>query len=174
GPDRTLTARITELEATSPPPRREHLPGSGKAALMRVSEMTPAFAAWLYERVGRTHHWFVRRNMPEAALRGLIDARTREFWVLYVGGSPGGFFELDLSGLPGTVDIALLGLMPEFQGRGLGRFLASEAMFAAFAHHPERVTIETNTLDHPRALPLYQKLGFSPTGSRTELVEPWT
>lgn len=174
GPDRTLTARITELAATAPPVRREHVPGSGKVALMRVSEMTPAFSAWLYEQVGRPHHWFVRRNATDTVLRDQIASGTREVWVLYVGGAPAGFFELDLSGLPDVVEIALLGLMPEYHGRGLGRFLASEAMFAAFAHNPGRVTIETNTLDHPRALPLYQKLGFSPTGSRTELVEPWT
>lgn len=173
GPGRTLKARITELATETLPPRREHPPVGEKVALMRVTAMTPAFCAWLYEQVGRPHHWFVRRNASAEALAALINSGTREFWVLNVGGCPAGFFELDLSAQPDTVDIALLGLIPSFLGRGFGRFLTSEAIFAAFAHQPRQVTIETNTLDSPRALVLYQKLGFRPVGSRVELVEPW-
>ena len=30
-----------------------------------------------------------------------------------------------------------------------------------------RVTVNTNTLDHPRALPLYQKAGFAPVRRET-------
>lgn len=173
GPERTLTAHITDLAMSAPPARREPMPMGVKAALLRVTEMTPAFAAFLYEQVGKPHHWFVRRGMGEASLQALIDGGTREFWVLHVGGGPAGFFELDLSAKPEAVDIALLGLMPRYHGRGLGRFLASEAIFAAFEHRPKWVNIQTNTLDHPRALQLYQKLGFHPVGARTELVEPW-
>lgn len=173
GPDRTLVARITELEMTAPPARREKLPVGDKVALMRATAMSPAFFAFLYEQVGRPHHWFVRRDAPPEGLAALIGSGAVEHWVLMVGGCPGGFFELDLSGRPERVEIALLGLMPELHGRGLGRFLASEAVFAAFAHRPARVTIETNSLDSPRALALYQKLGFVPVGSRSEFVEPW-
>lgn len=173
GPQRTLTANITELAMDAPPARREQLPLGEKVALMRATAMTPAFCSWLYEQVGRPHHWFVRRDASIESLEALIRSGEREFWVLNVGGCPAGFFELDLSALPETVEIALLGLMPQFQGRGLGRFLASEAIFAAFAHRPRQVTIETNTLDSARALILYQKLGFRPTGSRIELVDPW-
>jgi hypothetical protein len=34
------------------------------------------------------------------------------------------------------------------------------------------VTVQTCTLDHPAALPLYQKLGFSPVGQKKEIVRP--
>jgi hypothetical protein len=37
---------------------------------------------------------------------------------------------------------------------------------------PTFVTVQTCTLDHPAALPLYQKLGFSPVGQSRELVRP--
>jgi hypothetical protein len=35
-----------------------------------------------------------------------------------------------------------------------------------------RVTVNTNSLDHPRALPLYQKAGFTPVHreSRTRIL----
>ena len=51
--------------------------------------------------------------------------------------------------------------MPHYHGRGLGKFFLSEAIFAAWAHKPEKVGIETNTLDSPRAIIMYQKAGFA-------------
>ena len=41
-------------------------------------------------------------------------------------------------------------------------------------HGPRRVIVQTCTLDHPAALPLYQKLGFSPVGQKKEHVRPMT
>ncbi len=72
-----------------------------------------------------------------------------EIEVLYADGSPAGFFELDLSRLPHRAEIRYFGLVPEFQGRGLGGFFLSCAIDAAWAHDPEKLTINTNTLDSP-------------------------
>ncbi|TGV78967.1 GNAT family N-acetyltransferase, partial [Mesorhizobium sp. M2D.F.Ca.ET.145.01.1.1] len=33
-------------------------------------------------------------------------------------------------------------------------------------------TVQTCTLDHPAALPLYQKLGFKPVAQKKEIVHP--
>ncbi len=38
---------------------------------------------------------------------------------------------------------------------------------------PAKVDVHTNRLDHPRALPLYQKMGFVPVGRGEEQVEAW-
>ena len=37
---------------------------------------------------------------------------------------------------------------------------------------PQRLHVQTCTLDHPRALPLYQRMGFSAFGQTEALVEP--
>ena len=173
GPDRTLTAHITELEMDVMPSRRTPLPSGQKISLMRTSGMTPEYYAFLYEQVGRPHHWFVRRNMPDAMLKAELESGKSEIWVLHADGCPAGFFEIGMEDLPEKAEIRLLGLLPAYQGRGLSKFLISEAVFAAWAHNPQKVAIETNTLDSPRALVLYQKAGFHPVGSRVELVEPW-
>jgi hypothetical protein len=34
------------------------------------------------------------------------------------------------------------------------------------------VAVQTCTLDHPAALPLYQKLGFTPVAQKKEVVHP--
>ena len=105
--------------------------------------MMPNFYRFLYREVGKPHHWFVRRDMDDSALLADIAPERVELFVLYVDGCPAGFIELALGGKPQTVEIQYFGLMPAYQGRGLGRFFLSEAVFAAWAHKPEKVVIET-------------------------------
>jgi GNAT superfamily N-acetyltransferase len=168
-----LRARVTHLEMRAVPARRVPVPLGPRIALMRARAMPASFYRYLYEQVGRPHHWSLRRDMDDAALRAVLDDPATEISVLYVEGVPAGFFEISLAGLPKEAEILYFGLTPDFQGRGLARFFLSEAIFAAWAHMPGKVIIQTNTLDSPRALRLYQKMGFSPVGWSEEEVEPW-
>ena len=168
-----LSARITHLEMLAPPAHRVQMPLGPRLAVFRAKDMPPAFYRYLYEQVGKPHHWLLRRNLPDASLAPVIHSQSVEIQVLYVDGSPAGFFELDLSRLPGEAEITYFGLTPDFQGRGLAKFFLSEAVFSAWAHSPDRVVIHTNTLDSPRALQLYQRIGFSPYAWSQEEVEPW-
>ncbi len=56
---------------------------------------------------------------------------------------------------------------------GLGKYFFSEALAAAWAHVPAKVTLHTNTLDSPRALHIYQKAGFAPCGHSEEIITLW-
>lgn len=168
-----LKARVTHLEMLAPPAHRVQMPMGQKLALMRTREMPLAFYRYLYEQVGRAHHWMMRRGMTDADLAAAIHAKATEIHVLYVEGSPAGFFELDLARLPSEAEILYFGLTPDFQGRGLAKFFLSEAIFAAWAHQPVRLVIHTNTLDSPRALQLYQRMGFSPYAFSEETIEAW-
>ena len=94
--------------------------------------------------------------------------------MLYADGCPAGFFELDLQKHPETVELKYLGLGQNYQGIGLGKWFSAAAISAAWSHKPEKLTVETNTLDHPAALPLYQKLGFSPVAVSDAEITPWT
>ena len=170
---RLLPVKVTELEMRAVPARREPAPSGPRIALMRASGMTAAYYRFLYREVGKPHHWFVRRNLDDAALLADIAPEKTELFILYADGCPAGFFELALGGRPETVEIQYFGLMPEYQGRGLGKFFLSEAVFAAWAHEPEKVVIETNTLDSPRAIIMYQRLGFVPVLQRDGKVPAW-
>lgn len=168
-----LSARITHLEMLAPPAHRVQMPMGPTLAVLRATVMPVAFYRYLYEQVGKAHHWLMRRNMPDARLSELIHAETTEIKVLYVDGSPAGFFELDLSRLPVEAEVTYFGLTPDFQGRGLAKFFLSEAVFSCWSRNPARVVIHTNTLDSPRALQLYQRMGFSPYAWSQEDVVPW-
>lgn len=169
-----LTARITHLEMLAPPAHRIPMPLGFRLAVMRATGMPLPFYRYLYEQVGKAHHWVLRRGMEDAELSSVIHSERTDIHVLYVDGSPAGFFELDLGGLPDEAEIVYFGIVPDFQGRGLARFFLSEAVSAAWNRQPARLVIHTNTLDSPRALQLYQRTGFSPYAYSEETVEPWT
>lgn len=168
-----LTARITHLEMQTRPALSVPIPSGVRLAIMRASGMPVHFYRYLYEQVGRQHHWMMRRVQSDAEVASIIHADTSAIHVLYADGNPAGFVELDLTAMPETAEILYFGLMADFQGRGLGKFFLSEAISAAWAHGPQKVTIHTNTLDSPRALQLYQKMGFVPVGWSEEEVTPW-
>jgi GNAT superfamily N-acetyltransferase len=170
---RLLPVKVTELEMHVMPAYRQHAPSGPRIALMRAQGMTAAFYRFLYREVGKPHHWFVRRDLDDAALLAEIGADKTEIFVLYVDGCPAGFIELSLEMKPQIVEITYFGLMTEYQGRGLGKFFLSEAVFAAWGHKPQKVVIETNTLDSPRAIIMYQRMGFVPVLQRDETVRAW-
>ena len=91
--------------------------------------------------------------------------------MLYVNGQPGGYFEIDGREAPAHVELDYFGLIPAVQGQGLGKWLLAEAIRACWARKPERVIVQTCTLDGPAALPLYQKLGFVPYGREEKQFE---
>lgn len=160
--DGKLPATITFLEMTERPSLPPvHPPRDAKVALMRAEPPSVAFYRFLYNGVGQDWLWWERRAMADEALAAVIQDERVEVYVLYAGGVPAGFAELDRRD-PATVDLAYFGLLPDFIGRGLGPYLLTAAIDLAWSSDPERVTVNTNTLDHPRALPLYQRLGFVP------------
>lgn len=170
---RTLTAHVTYLEMDAPPRRRVAMPTKPRMALMRAPAMPVAFYRYLYEQVGRDHHWYLRRVMDDDELAAILHADTTQIDVLYADGCPAGYFELDLSRLPDEVELAYFGLCRDYVGLGLGKWLLTNAIEAAWNKAPAKVTVHTNTLDHPRALALYQQMGFVPVATGEETVEAW-
>ncbi|MFZ2007140.1 MAG: GNAT family N-acetyltransferase [Stellaceae bacterium] len=150
---------VTYLEMFERPPAR-HLPAPlGKLALMRAEACTVSFYRYLYETVGTPWLWFERRQWSDAALAAVLAKPTTELFVLFVGGVPAGYFELDAAE-PRQTELCYFGLMADFIGRRLGPFLLNAAIEQAWSRPVERLWVHTCTFDHPRALPLYQRAGF--------------
>ncbi len=157
----TLASTITHLEMTEKPGRpTAHPPRGIRVALLRARRPTVAFYRFLYNSVGADWLWYERRAMDDATLAAIVQDDAVEVYVLYLEGVPAGYAELDRRNNP-EVELAYFGLMPEFIGRGLGDYLLSTAIDLAWSTEPSRLWVHTNTLDHPRALPLYQRHGFT-------------
>jgi GNAT superfamily N-acetyltransferase len=152
---------ITYMEMTAPPTRPTVPLPPGKHALLRVENPTIAFYRFLYNTVGETWLWTDRRRMSDEQLIAQVDHPEVELSVLYTGGQPSGFVELDRRPKP-DINFAYFGLLNEFIGRGLGKYLLNWAVDQAWSYGPEKLTVDTCTLDHPRAIGEYQRAGFRP------------
>lgn len=152
---------VTHLEM-----RREPRPSvaprpRGKYALLRAEKPPLHFYRYLYDTVGRNHAWVSRRKLTDEQLAAIVHHDEVGIYILYVDGAPVGFTELDFRNLP-EAELSFLGIVPERIGEGLGRFLLGEALALAWSRHPTRLIVQTCTLDHPNALRLYQRAGFTP------------
>lgn len=168
-----VTARVTHLESTALPTSATSQPSRPRLALLEASNMPVQFYRYLFEQVGKKQHWYSRRVMNDKELATIIHAPSTHIHVLFANGSPAGYFELDASKLPKEIEIVFFGLTPDFQGMGLGKWFLSVAIANAWALKPKKLTLQTNTLDHPAALQLYQKHGFSPVRISEETIELW-
>jgi len=170
---------VTYLEMRERPALKPvALPHGTKLALLRAEQPSLAFYRFLYNTIGRKWCWWVRRAMSDAELQAIIGDPRVEVMVLYCDGQPAGYAELDrrpVDGrVPGEIELAYFGLLPEFIGRKLGPWLLTQILELAWSYGPDRVLVNTNTLDHPKALPLYQKLGFEPYRQEaTTFDDPW-
>ena len=154
-----LEDTVTYLEMLAKPAAPRIHPPLAKLALMQAEECTVSFYRHLYETVGTPWLWFERRLMDDATLAAELAKETNEIFVLYVGGVPAGYFELDLSA-KGETRLSYFGLIPDFIGRKLGPFLLQAAIDRAWTRPIERMWVHTCTFDHPKALGLYQRAGF--------------
>lgn len=152
-----LDVTITYLQMLEPSPAPPALPAD--ALLMHAVHPTVSFYRYLYNTVGEPWLWFERRRISDDALAKLIGDPNIEIHVLYVSGVPAGYGELDVSQATET-KLAYFGLLPEFIGRGYGKRFLQHLCHMAWRDSTERVWVHTCNLDHPRALSVYQSVGF--------------
>lgn len=127
--------------------------------LTRIEPPLPELNRFFYTEVGRDWRWTDR--LPWS-LRDWLDYLRQpgiETWVLYVAGSPAGYFELDARA-GGDVEIVYFGLLKPYTGGGLGAHLLTCAVERAWDLGARRVWLHTCSLDDPRALPHYLSRGF--------------
>ncbi|WP_442583529.1 GNAT family N-acetyltransferase [Mesorhizobium sp. ASY16-5R] len=169
----TIPVTVTFLEMTRPPAQYASLPYNRQIALLRVRNIPVHYYRYLIDRVGRKWHWVNALRLSDEEMADGLSKPDRDIRVLYLDGAPAGFFDIKQH-LPEATELAYFGMMDHATGQGLGRWFLSAAIEAAWSYKPEKVVVQTCTLDHPAALPLYQKLGFSPVGQMPEVVRPMT
>ena len=168
-PGRSIETTVTYLEMHQRSTRPTVPAPMGKFAILRAENPTVSFYRYLYDAVGEPWNWTDRRVIGNDELGAIIGDPKVEIYVLYAGGVPAGFLELDRR-IEGEVEIVYFGLLPDFAGRGLGRYFLDWAIHAAWESEPKRVWVHTCDLDDPRALPVYQRAGFTAYQRQLEKV----
>ena len=165
-----LRMTITYLQMWRPFRATAVTPPSPRLRLTRLYEPTVAHYRYLYNGVGSRWLWYERRHMDDDSLRAIIQHPRLEIYVLYVGDSEGGYFELD-GRTAEEIELAYFGLLPKFIGLGLGRYLLDQALTRAWSKRPQRVWVHTCNFDHPRARALYERAGFVAYKQETKLID---
>lgn len=157
---------ITWLEMDERPRRPvPPLPAGQNVALLAAKAPPAGYFLYLYGTVGAEYEWTDWLQRPLEAVEAFVGDPAVGLYTMIVDGWPGGFFMLDArqAGASGVVDLSYFGLVPQAIGRGLGHWLLATAVDTAWRQPGvKRLTVNTNTLDHPRALGLYQEFGFRP------------
>lgn len=168
-PPGKIAAVVTMLEMTAPPPP---LPERGEVGLTlaHIPAPTPDWYRALFRRVGENWLWFSRLALSDDALAALLAEPGVAVHALRRGGEDVGLMELDFR-VPGEVELAFFGVVPELVGSGAGRFLMNRAMELAWAAAPRRVHVHTCTLDHQAAVAFYMRAGFRPYARAIEVAD---
>jgi GNAT superfamily N-acetyltransferase len=158
------------LELTDPAqlaPAPEPLPG---LEIAEAAEPSPELARALYAGVGADWWWIDRLGWSWARWHAHLSRPGVETWLARLRGTPAGYAELEA--VDGDVELAYLGLLPAFIGRGLGSRLLDAALRRAWAMPgTRRVWVHTCSLDGPAALRAYEARGLR--RYREETAEQW-
>jgi GNAT superfamily N-acetyltransferase len=152
---------VTSLEMTTRP-----APNAVPPSELRLDRwQSPAFEKYrsLYRLVGEPWLWFSRLIMSDEELAAIIHDPQVMIWAVSDRqGTEVGILELDFRE-PGNCEISFFGLIPDFNGKGHGRWLMAKALQLGWAGKGvKRMWVHTCTLDAPSALGFYCKSGFVP------------
>lgn len=152
--DGLLPVTVTHLEIAPEDWTRRGEPPVIEIAVARVPTPSVAFYRDLYDKVGRPWLWYERRLMPDSTLAAVLAAEDHEVHVARHDTELVGYFELQ------GEEIAFFGLTPGFIGERIGPWLLDRAIERGFGRGFDRLILNTNTVDHPKALGTYLRAGF--------------
>ena len=114
----------------------------------------------LYKAVGGDYEWTDKFELPTSEIDFFLCHPLVRMFTFFKDGWTAGFFMLDYR-VTGICDLAYFGLVPEAIGFGYGKYMLKVAVKEGWNRNGTKLlTVNTNSLDHPNALPLYKKIGF--------------
>src|SRR6266542_2388464 len=162
----------TYLEMRSPEQLRPRRCADARFQVREQKEPNWRFNRDLYFTVGEQWHWIDKRPWTDEQWKEYAAAPDLRTFAAYCDDALVGYYELRRESEPdppsprprrdrqGEVEIAYVGLLPEFIGRGLGGALLTSAIEEGWRMSPKRVWVHTCNRDHPQALANYQARGM--------------
>ena len=116
---------------------------------------------FLYKQIGKRHYWVDRLIWKDQDWIKYVSRFDLYTYILKVNHEIAGFFEFIFHKEKLEIEIAYLGLLEEYIGKGLGGYLLSEAIKIAWTFKIHRTWVHTCSLDHKNALNNYLARGMS-------------
>ena len=138
----------------------EDAPNNLTIRFLQAIAPNTSYFLYLYKEVGRKYEWTDWLRSEKSKLESFLTDDNVILYSLILRGVPKGFFVLDYRLLP-VCDLAYFGLFDDVTGKGIGKLMMNRVFEAVIEYGDVKtLTVNTNTLDHRNALPLYQKAGF--------------
>ena len=140
-------------------PENIEIKAPANCIVMDLKKPTVKFYRYLYDAVGEGMNWVDRKLLADKELIKIISAPEVNINVCYYEGHPAGYSEINIKD-PENIELAYFGVIPEFRGKGLGKYLLNWTIKKVKDYHPKRLWLHTCSLDHPFAVDNYKKRGF--------------
>jgi len=114
----------------------------------------------LYNLVGNDYEWNDMNCLKNSEVEQILKDTSIDFYLFFKNLKLLGFFILDFREKK-ICDLMYFGLLPDAIGLGYGSQMLKIALKKSSDKKFKKITVNTNTLDHPNALPLYKKMGFN-------------
>ena len=151
---------VSYLEMVSPPDFDRPIEPSSNILVLEARDPPVRYFLSLYKAVGAEYEWTDKFICSATEVYDFLFHPNVKMFTFLKNGWTAGFFVLDKR-KPNICDLAYFGLVPEVIGYGYGEYLLKFAIKESWAAKDiNLLTVNTNTLDHPNALPLYKKMGF--------------
>ena len=138
----------------------KNVSGNYSISFLKATSPDTSYFLYLYKEVGRKYEWTDWLRSERGELDSFLTDANVFLYSLILHGVPKGFFVLDYRQLP-ICDLAYFGLFDDVTGKGIGKLMMNRVFEAVIEYGDVKtLTVNTNTLDHRNALPLYQKAGF--------------
>ena len=159
-PGDQISYEVSYLEMNEPPSFGWPKKPVGYIFVLNSPSPSSRYFFDLYAAVGAKYEWTDKYELPIHEVEHFLCNQSVKMFTLFKDGWTAGFFILD-GRQKQICDLAYFGLVPEAMGHGYGEYLLRFAVKQAWERSGiEILTVNTNSLDHPSALPLYKKIGF--------------
>ena len=139
----------------------KNVPSNKFVSFLKAPSPNTSYFLYLYKEVGQKYEWTDWLRSERKILESFLSNGNVVLYSLILKGAPKGFFVLDYRQLS-LCDLAYFGLFDDVTGKGLGKAMMNEVFQLVIERgNVKTLTVNTNTLDHKSALPLYQKAGFN-------------
>lgn len=154
-----LPTRVWHLAMETPEALRPARDPGPAVRVARAEVPLGAVNRFFYAEVGREHHWVDRLPWSQDQWQRYAERPTLQTWIISDRETPAGYAEVETRP-DGSSYVAMFGILPALQGRGLGGHLLTSVTREAFERGAPRVTLDTCELDGPHALDHYRARGF--------------
>jgi len=132
-----------------------------KLDILLEKKPTIDLCKFFYKEIGKDFFWRDRLKWNNLDWADYIQKDFFKLYVLKSNNKLAGYYELLYNSSNCSVEIAYLGILKEFFGRGIGGYLLTNAISNSFKEKINKVWVHTCTLDHPNALKNYLARGMT-------------